>query len=284
MIKIFQVNDINPDLLPLQVASFRKYMREDFEFIVLGSEVLSNNPEKAAEVSKVCRSLSIQTLEVPRDPAIEAAWQRGANPGEFLFHPKTGRFVTGKGGAAFNYMLQWAWERVLTKEPGPVCFIHTDVFLMESIKLTDYLREYSLCCVLHREKNTNHPEDKLCFMWEALLLAKCPELPNPETTVWFPSRVEGTWLDTGGPTHYYLKAHPEIRLLEIPTSGCFDDPEVDFHPARYQFFHLGDKRIFHYQSGSKWCTDMKGYWGFSKEKSDEYHAKKLAWTRNLIGL
>ena len=64
-----------------------------------------------------------------------------------------------------------------------------------------------------------------------------------------------------------------------------DDPNVDFHPLRYTFFEMPDgKKVFHYQSGSRWFTDMPTYKNFSAEKSDDYHAKKLAFARRVIGL
>ena len=77
MIKIFQVNDINPDLLETQLASFKKYMQEDFEFVVFNSERLSHDLGKAQGVTKACQSLGITVVEVLRDPAIENVWLRG---------------------------------------------------------------------------------------------------------------------------------------------------------------------------------------------------------------
>lgn len=259
-------------------------MQEEFEFIVFNTEALSADPVEAKKVTEACRALAIPTIEVMRDQAIEMNWIRRANLGNMLFR-RNGRFMIGKGGYAFNYMLQWAWEKVISKQTGPIAFVHTDVFLIEPIKLTDYLKDYDLRCVINHQPNRKHPEEgEISYMWEALLLANMPKMPNADSMVWFPDTVEGSWTDTGGPTHYYMKAHPEVRILPTPQTGVEDDPAVDFHPARYQYFHLDDKRVFHYQSGSKWCTDMNQYWNFTKERSDEYHAKKLAWTRRLVGL
>ncbi len=287
MIKVFVLNDSSPELLETQVASFRKYLLDDFEFIVVNSESLSEQPEKAKEITRICQSLGVKTIEVVKNDEIASIWQRGASVGEMLFD-KRGRYCRGKGGDACNYMLQWLWNEVICKEQGPVCIVHSDLFLVAPVKLTDYLKDYHICSVLNTQPNTNHPEDgPLVFLWETLFLVRPAEIPNPETMVWFPSRVEGSWCDTGGPTHYYIKAHPEVKILSIELTWCFDDPNVDFHPARYQFFYLGDKKTaLHYQSGSRWCTDLNkdGCWNFSQEKADAYHVKKLAWARKVIGL
>ena len=274
--KIFVCNDCSPELVELQVASFHKNMMEDYEFIMyVCDQNISKTPEKAQEVADICRRLGVEVREIPRDREIEEYWLSIA-PGYHLFQPD-GKFCRGVGGDTFNYMLQYLWQRVFSKEQGPICFCHSDVFLMEPIKLSDYLKGYSLVSVVTRNKG-------LTYLWEPLMILNPQELPEMETMKWWPSLVEGIWTDTGGPTHFYLKAHPEIKIREIGQSGIEDDPNVDFHPARYAFFHLGDKRVFHYYSASRWCTLMSYYWSYSKEQSDDYHARKLAWTRKFLCL
>ncbi len=291
MIKVILCNDSSPEFVEPQYASFKKHLQEDFELVVVGSPTFGKKPDKAREVRDVCNSLSIPYIEVQRDAEIEATHLR-MFPREIIFGAD-GRYSTY--GNAGNYMMQWSWQRVAAVEKGLVCYVHSDVFLVEPIKFSDYLQEHSICCcVQHYPANEKH--GPLDFLWEPLLLADMSKLPNPETMVWWPSSVEGDWTDTGGQTYYYLKAHPEVKLRDIKQSGCGvktgpghlgedDDPNVDFHPARYRFMHLDDKKVFHYLSGSRWCTEPGGTgWRFSQEKSDEYHAKKLAFTRKLIGI
>lgn len=301
--KIFTANDCSPEFVELQVRSFQKYLTEPFEFIVfVCDQSISKTPEKAKQVAALCRSLGVEVREIPRDKEIEDYWLSLA-PGYTLFAPD-GRFCRGIGGDTFNYMLQWMWQRAFPKEQGTICFCHSDVFPIEPINLSEYLDGYSLAAVMQQKENkqplyrggvlvgtgrpkeydSETPHELLTYMWEAFLLLKPQELPEMESVKWWPTHVEGLWTDTGGPTHYWFKKHPEIKLHEIGQSGCHDDANVDFHPARYSYFHFGEKRIFHYYSGSRWCTDMGEYWKFTKEQSDEYHAKKMAWTRKLIGL
>ena len=83
----------------------------------------------------------------------------------------------------FNYSLQWAWEKVITKEQGPICFCHSDIFLMEPINLSNYLLDKPLCFL---------PLSELSYIWEAMLLADIPKLPLPETMLWFPGVVKGS--------------------------------------------------------------------------------------------
>ncbi len=70
MLKIYTLNDSSPELLETQVASFRKYLMEDFEFIVVNSESMSEQPTKAKEITRISRELSVKTLEVVKDEEI----------------------------------------------------------------------------------------------------------------------------------------------------------------------------------------------------------------------
>lgn len=301
--KLLVCNDCSPEFVELQVRSFQKYLQEPLEFIVFNCErEISKTPDKATEVEAISRSLGIQTINIPRDREIEDYWLSIA-PGYQLFSPD-GRFCRGIGGDTFNYMLQWVWQRYLPNEKGTVCFCHSDVFLIEPINLTEFVENHSLAAVIQRklshqqltrsgqpvyagsptEFDARSEHETLVYPWEAFMLVKPQELPDMATMKWWPMLVEGTWTDTGGPTHHYFKAHPEIKLREIGQSGEHDDPNVDFHPSRYSFFHLGEKRILHYYSGSRWCTNMPLYWNFSQQQSDDYHARKLAWAKRMVGL
>ena len=290
MIKVFTVNSACPQFVELQLASFKKHLQEDFEYTVFNGETLNTDTEIGKEVSKVCRSLSVQIIEVQRDESLETRWSK-ISWGRKLFD-KNGRFKepVDTSSSCADYMQYWAWEKVISKERGPVLFTHSDVFLTEPIKLTDYLQEHPLCFVPRiGYAPSNLQLSPIIHMGEDFVLADMPKLPNPETMNWFPAleTVEGRVTIFGGCTYYWLQAHPEIKWLEIPVvDSNFDDPNVDFHPARYQFFKLGDKRILHYLSGSQVpCRQTKeGHEHVSIQEADEYHKKKIAWARRVIGI
>jgi hypothetical protein len=302
-VKVFTANDCSPEFVELQYRSFEKYLHEPFEFFVFNcDQSITKTPDKSAQVNEVCRSLGIQVIEIPRDREIEQ-YRLSLAPGESLFN-SDGRFIRGIGGDTFNYMLQWIWTRYFPLQQEQICFCHSDVFLIEPIRLSDYLVDYSLCAPLSHKETGQAPRrdglqigtgaqgehdlksrhSTINYLWEAFMLADLPKLPDLTSLDWWPNVVEGIWTDTGGRTHYWLKEHPEIKLLEVGQSGCHDDASLDFHPSRYSFFHLGDKKILHYYSGSRWCTNMGTYWNFTKEQSEDYHARKLEWTRRMIGL
>jgi len=278
MIKIYTINDCSPEFVPVQLAALRKYLQEDFQYIVCNShEGLALKPDKAKEVNEVCSNLGIPVVEIQEDVDVCVSNYNLTGGSPLL----GGRYL--QVGIAGNYMLQWVWSKIIVKEKGFVAFLHSDVFPVEPIKFTDYLKEHVLCSVLSRKESA-----KLLFLWEPLLLLDMDRLPEPDSILWWPSMVEGVWTDTGGQTHYYLQKHPEINPLEIWTAGeRDDDPPRNFEPARYQYFYVGfgGPRLLHYQSGSRWCTDtaLSGGLSMTREQSDEYHSRKLAWAKGIIG-
>jgi hypothetical protein len=290
--KIIQCNDCNPELIQPQYASFKKHLQDDFQMVICNSLEMARDPRKCQEVLDVCHLLGIETVQAKRDKSIELYRNTNFTYGspEPFFSPE-GRFWTP--GNAGNYLMQWSWEKIVCKLNGPICYTHSDVFLIEPIRFTDYLKDYQICSIL-----PNKPAQKghgfMQYLWEPLLLVDMDRLPSPETMIWWPSEVENEWTDTGGRTYYYLRDHPELKVLELgqsssiigdaPNDDDFKDPTVDFHPTRYRFIHFPDKRAFHYMSGTRWCTDSEHGWNWPKEKADEYHRRKMAWTRKLAGI
>jgi len=283
--KVFVCNDSSPELVEPQFLSFKKHLQEPFEMTLINSGAMAMNQQKSYEVTEVCNRLGIRVVCTERDQAIEAMRNDSFTYGhpDRIFQPY-GVFTTP--GNAGNYLMQWSWEKVVCREKESICFVHSDVFLIEPIVLSDYLEHHDICAVMPGKPAENgHPELK--WLWEPIMVADMARLPQPETMIWWPSMVEGVWTDTGGRTYYYLRDHPEVRVLELAQSGCpndDDEPTVDFHPARYRFIHLGNKRVLHYYSGSRWCTDSAHGWNWPKDKADEYHRRKMAWTKGLIGI
>ena len=297
MIKIFVNNDISPELIEPQFASLKKYLEEDFQYTICGGESVARKPDKAKKVVEVCRSLGISIIPIDRNQRVmshceEFGSPRPRNKDEQIFDDG-GRY---KNNIQASYATQWTWEEVISKQQGFVAFLHSDVFLMEPLRISDYLGTYDLCsCVISKVQTdefggqrgtvVHNPLTHLRHLWEPIMFLNMAQLPEPETMRWWGGTIERTWMPDGGGTYYYLKAHPGIRILEIQPSGSNDDPTVDFHPSRYQFFTIEGKKILHYMAGCRWATDQWTWSGGTLTMSDEeYHAKKLAWVRKLVGV
>jgi hypothetical protein len=167
-----------------------------------------------------------------------------------------------------SYACVYVWEKYISKEKGPICLIHPDVFFDRPVKLTDYLKITPL-----RFNAQSSPGLGGIYMADCMVLADMDRLPNPETINWMGSLVNGINTDGGGHTFFYLQEHPEF-VPTIHRRYIEYDPAVDFQPSDYEIFSIENAPVaIHYLRGSNW-----------NNRSFDYHVKKTAWLRKRLGL
>ena len=77
MIKIYTYSHNRPDLIKPQYESFKRYIKDDFEFIVFNNERAGSNPfsgyssDRVQEIFDVCNELNIQCIRVDLDPELQ---------------------------------------------------------------------------------------------------------------------------------------------------------------------------------------------------------------------
>jgi hypothetical protein len=259
MLKIFTFAHKRPDFIELQLKSFRKYLREDFEFTVFNNAAFDQHPGSRDSITKECARLSLNEIKIGRDELLtKSAAQYSVGPvflSNGMYH---------NANVACAYPLCWAWQRI-SKESGPICILDSDMFLVEPITLTDYLKEHDLCFV-------SQAREHIRYAWNGIILANPHKLEQPETLNWWCGQVDGVPVDVGGQTYRYFIEHP-TRIMHIGPESFYEDPSVDFQPSAYEVLHLGDKTILHYRSGSNW-----------NHQTPEYHRKKTAWLLQKVNL
>lgn len=258
MLKIYTVSHKRPDFIEIQLRCFQKYLQEPFEFVVFNNAVFERDRRLWTAIRDICQRLSLPMLTIQKDKDLENFYN-AANPDFRVFDA---RGLYANANIATAYPLQWAWQEIICKEKGPICLLHSDMFLTETIKLTDYLQDQPFCFVPQ-----SRPEDIL-YAWEGFVLLDMSKLPNPQTLNWFCGKINNVGVDVGGMTYHYLKAHPEVTWLGICPEHHHENPGLE-----HEFLWLDHKKILHYGAGSNW-----------NKRSEEYHEKKTAWLRKELGL
>jgi len=258
MLKIFTFAWNRPDFIELQLRCFRMHLREEFEFTVFNNALFSSRHDHD-RINQTCGRLGLRVIDIRRD---EEEIERCGSVGEPVFDA-SGAYTSAS--VSTGYALCWAWRNVLSEERGPVCVLDSDMFLVRPVALTDFLQEHVLCFVAQNRGQVR-------YAWNGLVLADVGRLPEPEAIDWYCGKVDGVAVDTGGQTHHYLKAHPQLRIFHIQPSHISDDPSLDFHPSRYERLCFDGSPVFlHYGAGSNW-----------NRMNDAYHAKKLSWLISQI--
>jgi hypothetical protein len=261
MLKIFAFTSNRPDLIELQVRSFKKYLQEDFTFTIFNNSKFDRMHEYAG-IEAMCRKWGIATFDIEKDPDLIAR----CNAVEKSCTVFNSQGVWSNGNCAGCYAACYVWEKFITKETDNICMLHPDVFLDHPIKLTDYLQQSPLCFIPQ-----SRPGLGGSHMHDALVLADMSRLPDAGTINWWGSDVNGIGTDIGGQTFFYLKAHPDLNPVLIAPWYRQDTPNADFE---HEILAVDNTPIaLHYFRGSNW-----------NQRPVEYHTKKTEWLKKKLNL
>ncbi len=264
MLKIFTFAHKRPDFIGLQVRSFRQYLQEPFEFVVFNNAAFDQHRGPHDEINRQCDQWGAQVIDVQKEPEI-VDWCQAQEITGPLFH-ESGRY--SNPNVACAYPLCWAWARHISKETSPICFLDSDIFLIQPVCISERLQTYDLCYIPQFRVGAAE------YMWNAFFSADLSRLPNPSTLNWWCGRVNDVPVDVGGQTCHYLKDHPELKVLRIHSAFIPDDPKTNFHPTNYEHIYFDDKLFgLHYRSGSNW-----------NHQPAIYHEKKTRWLLEQLNL
>ena len=82
----------------------------------------------------------------------------------------------------------------------------------------------------------------MTYIWPGLIFFRMNALPNKDIMSFGPCENNRTWADTGGALHYYLEAHPGVKVL--------------FFEQKYRLFLDQDLKVYIWDSQ---LTRLKKY-------------------------
>ncbi len=268
MIKLFTVCATRFDLIELQLQSFKKHLKEDFEFIIFNNAQPNRDPQMYRSIGEACRNLGLRVIDVQKDTDLVNRCQ--------VYEPRFPLFsrngLYSEPGVGNEYSLCWAWENVISKEKDMVALMHSDVFLIGDLRPSDWLktRGYDLCYIPQCRVGIRE------YMWEVFVLFNMARLPEPEKICWMGGFMgdKGQFAgDTSCVTSLYLEAHPELKVYHTPQEAFFNDSSVSFSTRPvYHVISYDDKQtVLHYMSSTNW-----------DHQSDELHRTKTEWLRSVL--
>jgi hypothetical protein len=253
------------DLIELQLQSFRKHLKDEFEFVIFNNAEPDVRPAIHESINQVCRDLNIRCIAIQKDPLLLERCATFEYPQNLPLLNARGQYSLP--GIGNEYSLCWAWQNFISKEKELACLMHSDVFLIADSKPSDILQRYDLCYNPQARPGIRE------YMWEVFVLFNMAKLPQPETINWMGGKIGEFGGDTSTQTSRYLEAHPDLRIGHTCGSVFFDDPSLP-HSTRpvYEVIALEGKPIaLHYTSASNWDN-----------QSAEYHRTKTDWLRKVL--
>lgn len=214
------------DLLPIQVKSIQKYLKNDFEIIVVHD---SRDQEFVEEFQSICKSLNIK----------------------FYHHDS----VFGKNPSQYHgESIQWAYETIIKTDcvNDLVLIIDHDMFLIDDVDLVEYLGDYDI-------SGCHQVRGSVEYIWSGLIMFKPQSIKDIEFD-FLPGIYYGEVLDTGGGTCSILKTE---SIKYKPTSCEYPDTYNDLNLLDENInlgfgfeLHL-DNKLLHYRNASGWHNNFK---------------------------
>lgn len=194
MITIFTIAHKRPDFIQIQYESIKKYVKGNYEFIVLNNAI--DSKELKDKIASVCNDLSIKCIDVSLNEDMKISH------GEINF-TQSG-YVNPN--IACYYPINWLFKSYLTDEEK-ICLIDSDMFFINDIDLEKTVEKQDILYIpQYRDNNKVH------YIWNAFVVFNFKRNPSLKTIDWFPGKVNGVPCDVGGQTHFdLLKINPVVE-------------------------------------------------------------------------
>jgi hypothetical protein len=224
LVKIYTPAYNRPDYITLQRKTFLKFLKDDFEYIVINSATEEDNKLK---INEECKQLEIRCIEMEEYDHY--------NPSE-----------------AHATVLYWLFHEYIKHDIDSLAVIvDFDMFLVNEFSINKFMDKYDVAAIYNCRQHIDYLQPGIMFF-------NMPSLPNKDDISFWCGDIEGVRVDTGGSIYYWLKSNQQLRIRNLAEHECHSDffpaEIVDPHIEDYKF-HIIEKAFLHYGRGSNW--DMK---------------------------
>lgn len=209
-ILIFTYSYNRPDFIEIQYRTFKKFLKDDYEFIVFND---ASSDEMAQQIINTCKKYGIHCIRIPQEIHKRPYLQRW--PGEDYNHP-TIRNCN---------VVQYSLDNLGFFHDDIVMILDSDLFLIKEFSIKDYLNSHDIGGVLQLRYKDGAPSIR--YLWIGLAFLNMATMPNKYTINFNCGRVDGIPVDAGGQTHYYLQDNPTAKVNYF-NQMLFDDLKCDF--------------------------------------------------------
>jgi len=249
-----------PDFIALQDKTFKKFLQDDYEFVVFND---ARNKTLRHNISQTCKELHIRSIDIPQEIHDRPYLKR--IPVEDYNHPCI----------RCANVVQYSLDVLGFQHPDIVVIFDSDMFLIQPLSFRSLIADHDIVAVPQSRSHVN-------YIWNGLVIFNMPQLPDPQDINFNCGVIDKQPCDAGGYTYFYLQKHPEIRYKHIGTLHSKHISEQDtqnIHPAIHSFLDkkpdniefLLNFSILHYRGGSNW-----------NNKTDAYHRQKTLLIHELI--
>ncbi len=266
-ILIFTYSYNRPDFIVLQDRTFKRFLKDDYEFVVFND---ARDPNMVLAIQTICEQLGIKCILIPQEIHDRPYLQRP--PGDHDYHSPSTRNCN---------IVHYSLDTLGFDYHDIVALVDADLFLVKEFSIHDYLKDYNLAGYTRTRGAIN-------YLWIGLVFLDMATMPNKRTINFNCGMVENTVVDSGGHSYYYLRDNPQAKVayfneLCLSDFVCqnyelrnYDDCHTQsfqelenrgYSPSIISFIQAGpvDMELFlngtflHYSGACNWAGRSSGY-------------------------
>jgi len=228
MIKIYTYPDKRPDFILKQNNSLKKFLKDDFEHIIINN---GSTEELKLEIEKISKENKITHFFVEKT--------NHSNP-----------------TIACSYPINQSLERFIKKESDAdiSVIIDSDMFFLKDFSISQYIGENEIAAIKQIRGNIN-------YIWNGIVFINHKKIKNIKDLDFGYGLIDGNMTDVGGNMYYYFKNNHECKLKNILHTSHIHpkNKNLKVFPPEILYFYdfefcmeLIEGVILHYGRGSNW--------------------------------
>ena len=224
-----------PDFIETQYKTFKKFLKDDYEFVVFND---ARDRGMEQRINGVCKQLGIRCIRIPQEIHERPYLKRW--PGESKHAP-----------AVRNCnVVMYSLNEVGFKHDGIVALFDSDLFLVKDFSISGYTKGYDLA-------GLPQPRPGITYLWIGLTFLDMRTMPNKTTIDFNCGRVGDQPVDSGGYTYYYLKNNPQLRVDFFDKNFMKGFHFIDGQTSAVSLEN--DTMFLHYYAGTNWTNYAASY-------------------------
>lgn len=209
-ITIYTLADKRPDFIPIQFETFKKFIKDEYEFIILNNAI--DSKIRRNEIFKICEELNIKCIEVKKDKKFKNIGKQKA--------------ILWKGGyvnpnIACAYPIKWAWEEMCRYNQNKIfVIIDSDMFLCKDTFFNKEVLNYDASYMTqYRGMKNNRMNALVTYIWNGICIFNTDKIKNIKEINWDcgvvkKSFINGYAVDVGGYAHFWLEKN-KLKIKHI---------------------------------------------------------------------
>lgn len=200
-VTIYTIADKRPDFIPVQYETFKRHVKDDYEYVVVDNSIDSRRRSKA--MLETCKSLGITYMKVEVDQSLMR--ESGQIATTLIGTYKNGSIAAGY---AFNFI----WKKACDYNKDKLfVVIDADMFLTRDISWNEELGDKEAAFIYqYRGISSDGQTALVTYPWNTLCIFNPEKIPNLKDMNWNSGvdkkyYIENFAVDTAGYIHYWMK-------------------------------------------------------------------------------